>query len=292
MWALALSMLALVAAIPGGPTAVLTVDDAYPAVGQAVHFNASASVAHDSGNGRIVAYAFSFGDGFATGVRSSPLADHTYASEGAFVATVIVTDARGATATASVNVHPGITPPPTAGTPDLVPIQAQLIPANPVVNDSVNVTVVLLNRGEVAASAATIEAFDAPENLSPNRVASAVLSVTVAASQSTTLTLGPFLAAPAGNHTLRILVTNATPPETGGGDRELDVSFAVSPATEPTNGGVPPFALSPLVLGIAGAAVAAGVGAVLLLLRPKPPGPLEPPPANPPDRSPPPIWPP
>ena len=67
VWAVAFTMLAVAAALPGGPTARLSVDDATPVVGQVVHFNASASGAHDAGNGRIVGYRFSFGDGQRTG---------------------------------------------------------------------------------------------------------------------------------------------------------------------------------------------------------------------------------
>lgn len=292
MWTVAFATLAFVAAIPLGPTAVLTVDDAYPAIGQPVHFNASASTSHDSGNGRIVSFAFSFGDGFGSGLQSSPFADHSYGTAGVFVATVTVTDGRGQESMASVTVHPGTAPPPGGETPDLVPIQAQLIPANPIANDSVNVTVVLLNRGAVAATGAAISAIDTPENGTPTRVASATLSTPVAASQTVSLAMGPFVAVAPGNHTLRIVVANVTPAEANPGDREFDLSFMVSSAGPPSNPSGPAFALSPLAVGLGGAAVAAGIGAALLLLRPRPPGPLEPPPANPPDRSPPPIWPP
>ncbi len=293
MWAVAFTMLAVVAAIPEGPTAALTADDAYPAVGQVVRFNASASQAHDAGNGRIVGYNFSFGDGFGTGWQGSPLAEHAYASAGTFAAKVIVVDARGEESTAYATVQPGGAAPPPSGTPDLVPIQAQLAPMSPRVNVSLNLTVVVLNRG-ATANAATVRAYDVPENTTQRSVASAAVTGPIARSETVSVTLGPFVFTTAGNHTLRVLVTNVTPPETATNDNELDLRVVVLPTVPPPNhgGGGPPFAVTPLALGLGGAAIAAGAGAAFLLLRPRPPGPLEPPPASPPDRSPPPIWPP
>ncbi len=287
-------MLALVAAVPGGPTAVLTVDDAAPVVGQVVHFNASGSLAHDQGNGRIVAYGFSFGDGSGTGWQSSAFADHGYESAGAFVATVTVVDGRHAQSSASLTIHVG-SPPPPVEHPDLVPIQARLVPGDPKVNDTLNVTVVVLNRGGAAADSATIIAYDAPANATPASVGQVNLSAPLDANRSVTLFAGSFVARTAGNHTLRVLVTNVTPAQVTSAGHELDVRFTVAaPNPEGNNHGggglaseVPAVAL---VLGAA--AVAAGLGAAYLFLRPRPPGPLEPPPASPPDQSPPPIWPP
>lgn len=293
MWTLALSLLALVAAIPSGPSAVLTVDTAFPAVGQLAHFNASGSMGHDAGMGKIVAYNFSFGDGYATGNQASPFAEHAYAAEGTFVAVVIVVDGRASQASASLTMHPGSSPPPPVQLPDLVPIQARLTPANPTVNDSVNVTIVVLNRGGGAANTATIAAYDVPENATPAAAGQQNLSQTLGPSQSVTLVVGPFVVSVAGNHLLRILVTNVSPAEVSSTGHELDLRFTVASVKPgPGGGGVPAFVVSPLALGLGAIAVAAGVGAAYLFLRPKPPGPLEPPPASPPDRSPPPIWPP
>lgn len=290
VWAVAFAMLAVVAALPSGPAAVLVVDDPYPALGQAVHFNASSSTGHDAGNGRIVAYNFSFGDGFATGWQPSALAEHAYAAAGTFAASVTVADARGEESEAYATVQPGTLPPPSQA-PDLVPIQAQLAPASPTVNDSLHLTVVILNRGG-AADAATVHAIDAPENASPSLVAAAVLPGPIPASGTVSAVLGPFALAEAGNHTLRILVTNVSPPETATADHELDLRVLVLPGSPPANrGGGPAPSVSPLVLGLGAAAVAAAAGAALLFLRPAPPGPLDPPPPSPQDRSPPPIWP-
>ncbi len=283
--------LAVVAAIPGGPTAVLTVDDPYPAVGQAVHFNASASTGHDWGNGRIVGYTFSFGDGFGTDWGSAPSAEHAYAAAGRYTAKVTVVDGRGEESTASVVVAAGTSPPPPSQAPDLVPIQAQLTPARPRVNDSVNVTVVVLNLGSTAGTA-TVDVSDSKDNATPVPVGSAQLSGPLGPSATASVTIGPFVVATAGNHTLRIVVTNVTPTETSSAGHELDVPFTVYPTSPSGSPGGPPFALTPLAVGLGAAAVAAAIGAGLLFLRPRPPGPLEPPPASPPDRSPPPIWPP
>jgi hypothetical protein len=295
VWAVAFTMLAVAAAIPEGPTATLTVDNAYPDIGQVVHFNASASSAHDAGNGKIVAYRFAFGDGQGTGWQTSPLTDHAYAAAGTFTATVTVVDNRGAEGIASVTVRPGPPPPPPVRAPDLVPIQAQPDPATPQVNASVNLTVVVLNRGGGAADSAILRVYDVPPNASARLVGILPLTQPLAPSQTLSGAVGPFVVRAPGNHTLRILVTNVTPPETDTANNELDVRMAVLPSPPPTRpggGAGPGFVLSPLAIGLAAAAVAAGAGAAFLLLRPSPAGPLEPPPSVPPDRSPPPIWPP
>src|SRR3990172_1610738 len=82
VWALAFSLLAVVSALPGPPTAILTVDDATPFVREPVRFDASSSVAHDMGNGAITAYRFDFGDGTGTEWQASPFADHSYSLSG------------------------------------------------------------------------------------------------------------------------------------------------------------------------------------------------------------------
>ena len=207
-----------------------------------------------------------------------------------------VRDKRGQTGTASVTIHVGTIPPPPVQAPDLVPIQATVEPAAPHVNESVNVTVMVLNRGGAAADAATLVAYDVPPNATAVVVGSRPLLKPVASSQSASATIGPFVFRAEGNHTLRILVTNVTPAETSGANNELDLRVAVLPATGPTppggGGGGPGLGVSPVAIVLGASAVAAGAGATYLFLRPRPSRPLEPPPAAPPDRSPPPIWPP
>ena len=96
VWAVAFEVLAVAAAIPGGPRAALVADDLSPIVGQTVHFDASASEAHDQGLGRIVAYRFDFGDGaFANGTAA--VVTHAYALPGTYLVTLNVTDDDGST---------------------------------------------------------------------------------------------------------------------------------------------------------------------------------------------------
>src|SRR2546425_394440 len=81
-WAVAFSLLAVGSATPRGPTAMLSVDDTTPMIGQIVYLDASASVSHDNGNGRIVSYEFDFGDGNRTREQASPLASHPISRSG------------------------------------------------------------------------------------------------------------------------------------------------------------------------------------------------------------------
>src|SRR5207244_1583291 len=104
-WAIAFEILAVATAIPGGPSAALTVDDASPIVGQTVHFDASGSVGHDNGRGRIVSYRFDFGDGAGTVDQVPPTANHAYTGVGGRRATVVVREERGNEGRASVVVY-------------------------------------------------------------------------------------------------------------------------------------------------------------------------------------------
>lgn len=92
------------------PTAALA---ASPLTGMApvtVNFDASASSDPDAGDS-IVSYTFNFGDGSPEVTQASALISHTYADSGAYLASVRVTDSRGATSTnpASVVVQVGTT---------------------------------------------------------------------------------------------------------------------------------------------------------------------------------------
>src|SRR5437867_8004827 len=110
---------------------MLSVDDPTPGIGQIVYFDASASVGHDTGNGRIVSYEFDFGDGNRTREQDSPLASHAYSLAGPRRASVTVEDARGNQGTASVRIE--VQPKPsTGGIPDLTPQSASTIPAEPI----------------------------------------------------------------------------------------------------------------------------------------------------------------
>jgi PKD repeat protein len=88
----------------GGLTADLTFQPASPKPGQTVAFNASNSA---SATSTIVTYKFNFGDGDEV-TGTSPTQTHVYNVVGTYVATVVVTDAQGRTATkqATVTVAP------------------------------------------------------------------------------------------------------------------------------------------------------------------------------------------
>lgn len=296
VWAVALSLLAVVAAIPEGPVAALRVDTAYPSVGAAVHFDASASAGHDEGNGRIVAYRFDFGDGTGTPWQISPLAVHAYGAAANVTASVTAVDGRNLTGTASVAIHVGSAPPPPSPAPEVLPVRALLSPERPTVNDTVNLTADVLNRGTASADAATVLAYDVRPDGSVSFLGNRSLPVTLSPSSETSVAFPTFVAVQEGNHTIRIVVNNVTPAEPGSQDRELNVTMTVlaaggSPQPGPGDGGAA-FDVGPLAFGLGGAAVAAMAGAGYLLMRRPPKGPLEPPSAEPPDRSPPPIWPP
>ncbi len=295
VWAAAFLMLAVAAAIPEGPSAALSVDNAYPTVGEVVHFDASASVGHDAGNGRIVAYRFAFGDGQETDWLNSPRTGHAYESAENVTATVTVVDLRGQTGTATAAVHVGVSPPFPPGTPDLVPIRLIVTPARPRVNDTVNLTVVILNRGNANATSATVDAYDDRPNGTVGFIGRLELSRAIPSSASESLRFPMFLASDPGNHTIRAIVANVTPVGANATAHELDLTFEVvaGPSQPGTNqGGGPTFEVGGVVVVLAAAAVAAMAGAGYLLMRRPPKGPLEPPPHQPPDQSPPPIWPP
>lgn len=84
------------------PTASFSANPASGVAPLAVSFDASASTDPD---GSIVDYVFDFGDGSARLSQSAPTASHTYAKEGAYLATLIVTDDGGATAQQALLVN-------------------------------------------------------------------------------------------------------------------------------------------------------------------------------------------
>ena len=90
----------------GGLTADLTFLPTAPRPGQSVAFNASNSKSETS---TIVSYKFNYGDG-SEETSTSPTQTHTYATVGEYVATVVVTDALGRTATKQAAVKVAVTP--------------------------------------------------------------------------------------------------------------------------------------------------------------------------------------
>ncbi len=292
VWTIALFLLAVAAAIPGGPTAVLTADDLAPIVGQVVHFDASLSVGHDEGLGRIVSYSFDFGDGTTTAAQVTAFTSHAYADVGARRASVTVRDARSNEGTATLTVRVQPRPPPTGSAPDLTPSAAMANPASPIEGNLVGVSITIENRGGSVAESATIDVYDERPNGSTFAIGQTALSAPLPAGESTTVYSPSFVAVGVGNHTIRIVVGNVTPPETYTYDDVRTISMTVRSSNGPVgpNGSLP-LGTALLVAGLAAAGVAALVGAALILRRPREPGPLEPPPAEPPDRSPPPLGP-
>jgi PKD repeat protein len=91
------------------PVARLAVSPSSVTAGQTVSFDGSAS---SDADGRIVSFAWSFGDGTTA---SGATATHAYASGGTYVVTLVVTDDDGATGSASQSlVVTAPAPPPPA----------------------------------------------------------------------------------------------------------------------------------------------------------------------------------
>ena len=242
VYAVAFSLLAVVAATPRGPTAALSVDDVTPVVGQIVHFDASASVGHDEGNGRIVSYEFDFGDGDGTREQSSPMASHVYSLVGPKRATVTVQDARENEGSASVRIDVQAGSPPTGGTPDLTPKSAYPIPAQPVEGQVAILSITITNVGNATAEAATIDVTDRRPNGTVVSIGATSLSASLPPEASVVVYSPTFVAMGVGNHSLQIVVGNVTPAETDVEDNTLTIGMTVLPATGPPPEGAPDLA--------------------------------------------------
>src|SRR5881628_1002287 len=241
VWAVAFSLLAVVAATPTGPTAMLSVDDITPAVGQIVHFDASASIPHDQGNGRIVSYEFDFGDGNHTREQSSPFARHAYSFVGMKRATLQVEDARGNEDSASVRIDVQPESPPT-GAPDLTPTSASTIPAQPIEGQIAIVSIIIANHGNATADGATIEVTDHRPNGTVVSIGTMSLPASLEPEVSVIVYSQTFVAMEVGNHSLQIVVGNVTPAETDVEDNTLTIRMTVLPVTGPPPGGAPDLA--------------------------------------------------
>jgi len=289
VWAIAFGLLATAYALPGGPAARLSVDNAHPYVGVAVHFDASASVGHDAGNGRIVAYRFDFGDGLGTDWQALPRATHAYSDVAVYTASVAVRDGRGFEDRASVTIDVRSAPPPSGSAPDLVIASAYIEPSAPREGDAVSVSVTVLNVGGVAADSARVTAVDVRPDGSEVPLAPADLEDPLAPGASAVVRIPTFFAEGVGDHTLLLVLVDVAPPEAATFNNARALAMTVLPAGAGPSG----FAgANFLAVALATAALLSAGGAAWFLLRPRPPGPLEPPPPAPPDRSPPPLWPP
>jgi len=240
-WAVAFSLLAVAAATPRGPTAMLSVDDTTPVIGQIVYFDASASVGHDNGNGRIVSYEFDFGDGNRTREQDSPLASHAYSLAGPRRASVTVEDARGNEGTASVRIE--VQPkPPTGGIPDLTPQSASTIPAEPIDGQIAILSITIANHGNGTADAAIIDVTDQRPNGTILAIGNASLPARLAPEDSVVVYSPTFVASGVGNHTLQIVVGHVTPEEKDVEDNTLTIRMTVLPVIGPPPGGTPDLA--------------------------------------------------
>jgi len=240
-WAVAFSLLAVVAATPRGPTAMLSVDDATPVVGQIVYFDASASVGHDNGKGQIVSYEFDFGDGNRTHEQESPLASHAYSVVGTKRASVTVEDARDSEGTASVRVEVQPKPSP-GGTPDLTPRSASTIPIQPIEGQIAILSITIANHGNGTADAAIIDVVDHRPNGTILSIGNASLPTRLAPEDSIIVYSPTFVASGVGNHTLQIVVGDVTPEEKDLEDNTLTIRMTVLPVIEPPPGGTPDLA--------------------------------------------------
>ena len=109
--------------IPGNRAPTLTTINSVPAVaiaGEDVQLSASAS----DPEGDVLTYAWDFGDGASdTGTTlaggGTITATHTYAAEGMYTVTLVVTDGKGGSASGSVSVS--VSPPPNVA-PSLTPV--------------------------------------------------------------------------------------------------------------------------------------------------------------------------
>jgi len=221
---------------------MLSVDDTTPTIGQVVHFDASASVGHDNGKGRIVSYEFDFGDGNRTREQESPFASHAYSLVGPKRASVTVEDARDHEDTASVRVVVQPEHPPPVGNPDLTPESASPVPVTPFDGQLAILVISIVNHGNATADAATIQVTDLRPNGTILPIGNASLSTGLAPENSVVVYSPTFVASGVGNHTLRLVVSNVTPAEKDVEDNTLIIRMTVLPAIGPPPGGAPDLA--------------------------------------------------
>jgi len=182
--------------------------------------------------------------------------------------------------------------------PDLQPANAELSPVPAYEGDKVEVTVTIVNVGDAAAVAGTVELIDARPNGDVVRIGATPLSDPLPPGGSTIVHTPQFFAVGVGEHTLAIRVGNVTPVEANAGNDALSAWMQVLPAKAPPppppSDGVRVEALATLGFGaFVGFLFVIGIIAVIVvLLSHREPYAAVPPPPEPPDRSPPPIWPP
>ncbi len=186
-------------------------------------------------------------------------------------------------------------PPPPVKHPDLVPIAGTVSPPEPTRGADVNLTVYVLNRGDLAATGASLMVYDNTTD-GTAFLGSVALAEPLAPSAVEVVAFGPFHAGAVGNHSLRVVITNVNPPEANVSNNMLQIPMTVirAPPNQGPGGGTGgTFDMGALVIAaLVGAGIAAAVGTTVYFMRPGPSGPAEPPPPEPPDFSPRAIWPP
>lgn len=183
--------------------------------------------------------------------------------------------------------------------PDLAPVAIQLMPSAAHEGEFLRVTVTIVNHGDVAAWSAAVLLYDLKPNGNVDEVAEGGLDRSLGPDTSVVITLGPFVAAGVGPHTLTVRLTDVVPAD---GDPTNDVlshpvtvlaSDEGSQDSPPANG-IRTEALESVGLaGLIVFVVLALLGLVVTLAgRGRRERALVPPPPEPPDEAPPPIWPP
>ena len=184
--------------------------------------------------------------------------------------------------------------------PDLRPANPSMSPVPPYEGDVVEVTVTVVNVGDIAAVSATAELIDSRPNGDVVRIGVTPLSDSLAPGASALVQMPQFLAVGIGEHNLTIRVENVMPAEASAGNDAVSTWMQVLPAKAPPppppSDGVRIEALATLGFGaFVGFLFVIGVIAVVVALLSRR-GPerseMEPPPPEPPDRSPPPLRPP
>jgi len=183
--------------------------------------------------------------------------------------------------------------------PDLQPANPELSPVPAYEGDKVEVTVTVVNVGDAAAVAGTVELIDSRPNGDVVRIGATPLSDPLPPGAWTVVHTPQFFAVGVGEHTLTIRLENVMPAEANAGNDALSMWMQVLPAKAPPppptpSDGVRVEALATLGFGaFVGFLFVIGVIAVVVVLLSRPERTeMEPPPPEPPDRSPPPLWPP
>jgi subtilase family serine protease len=140
------------------PTAALNASPTSGFTPLNVSFDASGSSDADSGD-TIASYTFNFGDGNST-TQTTATVSHTYANPGTYVASVTVTDSRGAASTNSATKTITVN-----GQPDLVVSALTSNPASPKHGTKATLTATVQNQGNANAAASRTQFLNGTTSL-------------------------------------------------------------------------------------------------------------------------------